>query len=104
MKRSPHEDRHSRRSNSAWAGAVTTPLTDLLRDLPEDVRALTGNLPALVIWGERDPYLPSEFAERFGAGTVQLHPKLGHWPHRESAAQTAAEIGEFLAESALRAE
>jgi len=80
---------------------------DLFRGLPEDVRRLTGEVPALVIWGERDPYLPVRFAERFGASDVRLHRDLGHWPHREAPDQVSAEIDAFLKESTdsgLRAE
>ena len=40
--------------------------------------------PALVLWGERDPYLPVRFgealAERLPAGRFVAMPGLGHWP------------------------
>lgn len=66
------------------------------RGLPEAVRALTAEVPALVIWGAGDPYLPAAFAERFGARDIRLHPDLGHWPHREAPGRVAAEIHAFL--------
>ena len=41
--------------------------------------------PALVVWGERDPYLPSELAGRLaaalgGPAEVVTVPGAGHWP------------------------
>ncbi len=41
--------------------------------------------PALVLWGERDPYLPEHFAHDYGAalgGPVEIEvvPGAGHWP------------------------
>jgi len=40
--------------------------------------------PALVLWGDRDPYLPTKFGEAFAAalGNAQfeLRPGAGHWP------------------------
>ena len=75
----------------------------LLAGLPERVRALTAAVPTLVLWGERDPYLPAAFAERFGAGTVRRYPDLGHWPHLEAPARVAADLDGFLAAQGLRA-
>jgi pimeloyl-ACP methyl ester carboxylesterase len=75
----------------------------LLAGLPEQVRALTARVATLVLWGERDPYLPAAYAGRFGAATVRRHPDLGHWPHREAPARIAAELDAFLAAQGLRA-
>jgi pimeloyl-ACP methyl ester carboxylesterase len=40
--------------------------------------------PALVIWGEREPYLPVELARRYAEllpdAEVDLRPDAGHWP------------------------
>jgi pimeloyl-ACP methyl ester carboxylesterase len=41
--------------------------------------------PALVVWGRQDPYLPTEFAERYadalgGPAQVELIDQAGHWP------------------------
>lgn len=42
------------------------------------------DIPALVIWGERDSYLPSSYAERqreaFPSAQVHVLPDSGHWP------------------------
>ena len=40
--------------------------------------------PALVLWGERDPYIPARFAqslaERLPAGSAEIVSGAGHWP------------------------
>ena len=44
-------------------------------------------LPALIVWGERDPWFRPEFAERYAArlpdATVRRIPDAGHWPWRD---------------------
>lgn len=45
--------------------------------------------PALVIWGERDPWLPAQFADAYGAviphATVERIADAGHWPWLDQA-------------------
>ena len=41
--------------------------------------------PALVVWGDRDPFLPTRFAHAFGdalggEAQVRVVPGAGHWP------------------------
>lgn len=48
-----------------------------------ELRALAANVPSLVIWGDRDTYIGSRFAERFGAQKVMHCPDCGHWPMME---------------------
>jgi len=74
-----------------------------LAGLEERVRALTARVPTLVVWGERDPYLPSAFAARFGAAAVRRYPDLAHWPHAEAPGRVAADLQTFLAAQGLRA-
>lgn len=56
--------------------------------------------PALVIWGEQDPWLDRSFAEayarRLPAARVQLVPEAGHWPWRDQP-ELAAQLASFLA-------
>ena len=63
----------------------------LYRTSPEDALAAAGarlrtlTCPALVIWGDRDPYIPARFADAYadalGGPTEVLHlPDAGHWP------------------------
>jgi pimeloyl-ACP methyl ester carboxylesterase len=46
--------------------------------------------PALVLWGEGDPYLGTDEAYRYGAAlassTVEVVPGVGHWCFREDPA------------------
>jgi pimeloyl-ACP methyl ester carboxylesterase len=45
---------------------------------------LATDVPALVIWGERDPWLPVELADEYVARlesvTLERVPDAGHWP------------------------
>ena len=47
------------------------------------------DIPALVIWGERDSYLPSSYAERqreaFPSADVHVLEDSGHWPFVDAA-------------------
>ncbi|MEA2442957.1 MAG: hypothetical protein QOJ12_249, partial [Thermoleophilales bacterium] len=63
----------------------------LYRSAPPDVLAAAGErlgeltAPALVVWGTPDPYLPSEFAQRYadalgGEVRVEVIPGAHHWP------------------------
>jgi pimeloyl-ACP methyl ester carboxylesterase len=58
------------------------------------------NLPALVIWGEKDPYIPVEQAERqrevFPRAQVEVFPDSAHWPFVDNAARTRALVVPFL--------
>lgn len=56
--------------------------------------------PALVVWGERDPFIPVAVAERQGevfpgAEIVRL-PKSGHWPYADDPEGVAAAVVPFL--------
>lgn len=56
--------------------------------------------PALVIWGERDPWLPVEFADAYGAALpnarVERVPDAGHWPWLDQP-QVVDRVAGFLA-------
>lgn len=78
----------------------------LYRSSPPDSLAAAGaqlsriTCPALVVWGERDPYIPPAFAEAYaqalGGPAEVLHlPDAGHWPwlDRPDLVET---IGAFL--------
>jgi pimeloyl-ACP methyl ester carboxylesterase len=58
--------------------------------------------PALVIWGERDPYLPSRFgrlyAERLPNAAYEGVPGAGHWPWIDQP-DLVERVLAFLAES-----
>ncbi|MBL8952120.1 MAG: alpha/beta hydrolase [Myxococcaceae bacterium] len=54
---------------------------------PEKLAAATKTpaprLPMQVIWGDRDPYIPPAFADRFG-GEVHHLPDVSHWAMMEA--------------------
>ena len=57
---------------------------------------LTKAKPTLVIWGDKDPYAPRSFAERFNARKV-VHLPVGHWAPVEAPAECANAILQFFA-------
>jgi len=58
-------------------------------------------IPALVIWGEHDAYLPWKYAERqrdaFPAAEVHVLPASGHWPFVDAPETVERLFAEFLA-------
>src|SRR5262249_923260 len=41
--------------------------------------ALTGQVPTLVLWGDRDPFIAPWFADRYGVGRVEHFAQSNHW-------------------------
>ena len=66
----------------------------------------TRRRPALVIWGEKDPYIPVEQAYKqrdvFPGARVEVFPDSAHWPYVDNAARTRGLVAPFLRPS-LRA-
>jgi pimeloyl-ACP methyl ester carboxylesterase len=62
----------------------------------DDFLALIRIKPTLVIWGDKDPYVSSRFAERFNARKVVHLAQIGHWAPVEAAAECADEIQQFF--------
>ncbi|MDX6590269.1 MAG: hypothetical protein QOI84_1543, partial [Solirubrobacterales bacterium] len=58
------------------------------------------DIPALVIWGEHDAYLPSSFAARqrdaFPSAEVHVLPASGHWPFVDAPETVERLLVEFL--------
>ena len=78
----------------------------LYRSAGPDVLAAAGarlgelRCPALIAWGERDPYLPARFADDYaaalgGPSQVLRLPDAGHWPWLERPDLVDA-VGDFL--------
>ena len=63
------------------------------------------NVPALVIWGEDDAYLPSSYAyrqrEAFPSAEVHVLPASGHWPFVDAPETVARLLVEFLERSSV---
>jgi pimeloyl-ACP methyl ester carboxylesterase len=57
--------------------------------------------PVLVLWGEKDPWIPAghalRFQEQMPQATVVYFPELGHVPMEEAPMQTVAPLWLFLA-------
>jgi pimeloyl-ACP methyl ester carboxylesterase len=58
------------------------------------------DIPALVIWGEHDAYLPAEYATRqrevFPSADVHVLPASGHWPYKDAPDAVERLLVEFL--------
>ena len=59
------------------------------------------DIPALVIWGEHDAYLPAEYATRqrdaFPSAEIHVLPASGHWPFADAPETVERLVLEFLA-------
>lgn len=67
-------------------------------------RSRLRRLPALIVWGMRDPAFPPRLLDRWSealpqAKLVQL-ADAGHWPHEEEPERVATELAAFLGASA----
>ncbi len=92
-----HYDRRTRRAvlklyrATDDPGAAAAELTALMA--PRDI-------PALVIWGEHDAYLPASFAAAqrgpFPSADVHVLPASGHWPYADAPDTVARLLTEFL--------
>lgn len=82
--------------------AVGVALDGLLRParLEEDLRRL--DVPGLIIWGMKDPFLPKDTTEwlqkLLPASQVIPMNQQGHFPHQEDPASVATAIDQFLGE------
>lgn len=58
------------------------------------------DIPALVIWGEHDAYLPASYAQRqreaFPSAEVHVLPVSGHWPFADAPEAVDRLLTEFL--------
>jgi pimeloyl-ACP methyl ester carboxylesterase len=74
------------------------PVDALSRALAPKLRVI--DPPTLVIWGEEDPFLPKEFAQKqrdvFPAAEVHLLPGCGHWPFIDDLEAVSALLVPFL--------
>ncbi|HUB36722.1 MAG TPA: alpha/beta hydrolase [Solirubrobacteraceae bacterium] len=83
---------------------------ELYRSTPEpgDVADAIGaeiaklRIPALVVWGAKDPFIGVEFAERqrefFEVRDLVVLPESGHWPFQDDPERFAAAVLPFLRE------
>lgn len=65
---------------------------DALADAGRDLARLRG-VPSTVVWGARDPFIPTAFAHRYGealGAEVRVLEGFGHWPWAQDAAGAEA--------------
>ena len=78
----------------------------LYRSAPPEALAAAGTrlgsleAPALIVWGDRDPYITTDFAHAYaealgGPATVRIAEDAGHWPWLDEPA-LVDEIAGFL--------
>ena len=73
----------------------------------EAMQALAAlDIPALVIWGEHDRYLPASYAARqreaFPSADIHVLPASGHWPHADAPDTVERLLVEFIAQVTQR--
>ncbi|MEW5733653.1 MAG: alpha/beta hydrolase [Thermodesulfobacteriota bacterium] len=56
---------------------------------------LARKVPVQVLWGEHDPYIPKEYAGRFGARKIVFFPDCGHFLPSEAPEEVAREVESF---------
>ena len=57
---------------------------------------LAKRVPVCVLWGDRDPYISSRYAERFAGRKVWHYPGNGHWLAVEAPQEVSARLLEFF--------
>ncbi len=66
------------------------------RGWEDRLRELTARVPTIVCWGDQDPYVPSSWAERFGAQAVYHFAECSHWLPLEASDALAERLDAFL--------
>ena len=93
-------DRRTRRAVLRLYRNTDDPGGEVAEQLADGLRPL--RLPALVVWGRHDPYLPVALAERqrevFPDARVVIVDGSGHWVFADDPERTAAEVLPFLRE------
>lgn len=76
---------------------ATTP--SLLGDWEQKLYAVIGATPTLVLWGDKDLYLPKRFAESWAAAGAKhiSFPEAGHWLAIEKPKEYAGRLAAFFA-------
>lgn len=60
------------------------------------LRELTAQVPTLVLWGDKDPFITPEYADQFGSTQVEHFPQNGHWLAVEAPEVVAQRLTTFL--------
>lgn len=62
----------------------------------DQLTALLAHKPSIVLWGDTDPFVTSQFADRFGAAQVHHFSEYSHWLPLEAPDQYAEKLLEWL--------
>lgn len=103
----PMPDRWLDEVMAGWDVGTQRAILRLYRSSPPEKLALAGlgldrlTCPALVVWGEQDPYIPPAFADAYaaalgGPAEVLRLPDAGHWPWLDRP-DLVATVTDFLA-------
>ena len=66
------------------------------RGWEDRLHELTSKVPTIVLWGDQDPYISPDYAERFGAQEVYHFSNNSHWLPAEAPAAVAERLGSFF--------
>jgi pimeloyl-ACP methyl ester carboxylesterase len=92
-------DRATRRAVLKLYRATPDP-GDVATAIGAEIRKL--RMPALVVWGAKDPFIGVEYAERqrefFDVKDVVILPDSGHWPFQDDPDRVAQAVVPFLRE------
>lgn len=95
-------DRHTRRTVLELYRAARDPAAMLAASM----LAIPREVPALILWGADDPWVPAHFAhtqsEVWPAADIQILPGLGHWPFADDPDAVAAHLVPFLRDCCRR--
>jgi pimeloyl-ACP methyl ester carboxylesterase len=86
--------RDARRSVLRWYRAMDP---EVHAGWDQELLAATAGTPKQVLWGDRDPFVPSSTADRYGTDQVTHFPDYGHWVMVEDPAAAAAAIASLVA-------
>jgi pimeloyl-ACP methyl ester carboxylesterase len=51
----------------------------------------------LILWGDQDPFIKPNYADRYGAREVEHFPQYGHWIAVEAPDMVTARLVKFFA-------
>jgi pimeloyl-ACP methyl ester carboxylesterase len=71
---------------------------EVFKGWEDELRGLAVRVPSLVLWGDRDPWIPIRFADLFGAQQVEHLVECGHWPPVEASQEVSTQLLRFLGE------
>lgn len=57
----------------------------IFKSWEDKLKSVVQSFPTLVIWGEKDTFLPIELSKHFGTDNVHILEDTGHWPMLEQA-------------------